>query len=294
MGGIPEDLKVRVPTPREAAGMREVRSVLLRLRLHSICEGAQCPNAVECWSARTATFLLLGDVCTRSCRFCAVTRGLVGAPLDPDEPRRLAEAVRELGLRHVVLTSVDRDDLPDGGASGFVTAVAEIHRTCRDVAVEVLIPDFGGSPQPVKAIAESGARVLSHNVETVRRLTPKLRDRRASYDQSLRVLELLAASSERRVIKSGLMVGLGERSEEVVDALRDLRAAGVAAVTLGQYLSPSRAAAPVVRWVSRGEFSMYAEEARALGFSHVLSGPRVRSSYHAEALLLPPCAASST
>lgn len=294
MADRPEWLKVRVPTPRESSGIRAVRDVLSRRQLHSICESARCPNVVECWAARTATFLLLGDVCTRSCRFCAVEAARAGRPLDGGEPQRLASAVRELGLHHVVLTSVDRDDLPDGGAAAFVAAVAAIREVCPSVGIEALTPDFAGRVESLTQIVASSVDVLAHNLETVRRLTPALRDRRATYGQSLRVLEFFVAGAAGRSVKSGLMVGLGERRDEVGEALHDMRDVGVDTVTVGQYLAPSPKAAPVVRFVEPEEFADIEAEARSIGFSRVLCGPRVRSSYRASELLLPSCASSSS
>jgi lipoic acid synthetase len=284
----PEWLKVRVPTPTESAGMADVRQVLARFRLTTVCQGAVCPNAVECWSARTATFMVLGDLCTRGCRFCGVETRDVGRPVESDEPDRLADAVVELGLRHVVLTSVDRDDLQDGGSKHFAACVRALKTT--GASVEVLIPDFGADPLRLAHILSSGADVLGHNVETVQRLTPAFRDRRASYRQSLDVLAYLRSGADGRVVKSGLMVGLGERREETRQTLQDLFDAGVRAVTVGQYLRPSFRAAPVARFVSPEEFEEIGAEARAIGFDSVVVGPFVRSSYHAARAFLESCA----
>jgi lipoic acid synthetase len=277
-------MRVRAPSAAEAQGMRAVRDVLQQERLHTICQGARCPNVVECWSARTATFLLLGEVCTRACRFCAVQHAPRGQEIDAGEPERVAAAARKLGLRYVVLTSVDRDDLPDGGSAAFCETVRAVKRESPETRVEVLVPDFGGAPRSLARILSSGADVLGHNVETVRRISPALRDRRASYERSLEVLAVLRQGSGGRPVKSGLMLGLGEEVGEVRQALADLRRAGVSSVTLGQYLAPSSKAVPVRRYVPPEEFDELAKDARALGFDRVTSGPRVRSSYHAEAV----------
>jgi lipoic acid synthetase len=264
--------------------MRAVRDVLQQESLHTICQGAQCPNVVECWSARTATFLLLGEVCTRACRFCAVRHAPRGQEIDAGEPGRVAAAMRKLSLRYVVLTSVDRDDLPDGGSTAFCETVRAIKRMSPETRVEVLMPDFGGDPRSLARILSSGADVLGHNVETVRRISPALRDRRASYERSLEVLATLRLGSGGRAVKSGLMLGLGEEPGEVREALADLRRAGVSSLTLGQYLAPSSKAIPVQRYVPPEEFEELAKDARGLGFDRVTSGPRVRSSYHADAV----------
>ena len=283
MSGHPSWIKVRVPTPAQSAGMAEMRDLLARHDLETVCQGAQCPNAVECWSARTATFMVLGDTCTRGCRFCDVPTGNPRGILDETEPLRLAAAVRELGLNYVVLTSVDRDDVPDGGAEAFARCVEAITAAAADVVIEVLMPDFGGDTKALDRMIVTKAGVFGHNLETVRRLTPALRDRRAGYDQSLGVLQHLASVSEGRAVKSGLMVGLGESLEEVQEAMADLRAAGVTMLTLGQYLQPSSAAVPVARFVSPEEFERLETDARNLGFKAVVAGPLVRSSYHAAA-----------
>ena len=281
MAQRPEWLKVRAPSAEEAEGVRTVRSLLSKHRLTTVCQGAVCPNAGECWGARTATFMILGETCTRGCRFCGVPTGDPGGVLDRDEPSRLAAAVAELDLRYVVLTSVDRDDLPDGGAGAFAETVRRIKATVDGIRVEVLIPDFSGDRAALREILASGADVVGHNLETVERLSPDLRDRRASYRQSLDVLAALKAGATGQVVKSGLMLGLGERTDEVHQALYDLREAGVQALTMGQYLQPTARSAPVIRYVAPDEFDALAAEARDLGFSSVVAGPLVRSSYHA-------------
>ncbi|MBU0595878.1 lipoyl synthase [Candidatus Bipolaricaulota bacterium] len=281
MSERPSWIKVRAPTAKEADGMRGMRDVLHRHRLTTICQGALCPNAVECWGAHTATFLLLGETCTRTCRFCGVPSGNPRTGLDADEPGRVANAAAELGLRHVVLTSVDRDDLPDGGAAAFAETIRRVKAAGDGITVEALIPDFAGEKSPLEVVLSAGADVVAHNIETVRRLTPALRDRRAGYDRSLRVLEHIAHRAQEARTKSGLMVGLGETRAEIEEALRDLHAAGVRIVTIGQYLRPTERAVPVERFVSPDEFDELAKRARAIGFHAAIAGPLVRSSYHA-------------
>jgi len=288
MSRHPSWVRVRVPTPAEADGIRAVRSVLERHRLTTVCQGAVCPNAMECWSARTATFMLLGDVCTRGCRFCAVKTGDPGGAVDADEPARLAAAVAELGLRYVVLTSVDRDDLSDGGAGLFAEAVERLKALDEEIRVEVLIPDFGGDHDALDRILASGADVIGHNVETVRRLTPNLRDRRAGYERSLDVLAYLSECASAPT-KSGLMVGLGESQAEIDATLGDLRDADVRIVTVGQYLRPSGRSAPVERYVPPEEFDEIAASASRIGFASVVAGPLVRSSYRALEAYLASC-----
>ncbi len=282
MAERPAWLRVRAPSPHEAEGIAAVRATLRAHGLSTICQGAKCPNQVECWGARAATFLLLGDVCTRACRFCGVAHAATGEPLDPLAPQRVARAAAALGLRYVVLTSVDRDDLADGGAGSLAATVRAVRDELPAARVEVLLPDFGGDGAALATVVAAGPDVLGHNLETVRRITPHVRDRRASYDRSLRVLAQLAATGGGRPAKSGLMLGLGETLDEVREALRDLRAAGVVALTLGQYLPPSARAVPVARYVPPETFDALGREARELGFSYVASGPLVRSSYHAE------------
>jgi lipoic acid synthetase len=279
----PDWLRVRAPTPAQAAGIRAVRAVLSRHGLHTVCQEALCPNAVECWGARTATFMILGNVCTRTCRFCGVPTGDPGGRVDEGESSRLADAIVELGLKHVVLTSVDRDDLEDGGAELFAKSVELVKQAKPDVRVEALIPDFSGDPRALNRVLSSGADVFGHNLETVRSLSAELRDRRASYEQSLTILGYLRASEKRRDarVKSGLMVGLGETRDDIQSTFADLREVGVDTLTIGQYLRPSAQATPVVRFVPPEEFDELASEARDHGFRSVVAGPLVRSSYHA-------------
>jgi len=277
----PEWLKVRAPG---GPGYVETRDTVKRLGLHTVCEEARCPNIGECWAHKTATLMLLGDTCTRNCHFCAVAHGRP-AEVDPGEPFRVANAVAQLGLRHVVITSVDRDDLPDGGAAHFAATARAVKALLPDCRVEVLIPDFHGDPAAVGIVAASPIDVLNHNVETVPRLYRRVRPG-ARYERSLAVLAA-GAGRPGLVTKTGLMLGLGETRDEVLCVFRDLRAVGCEILTLGQYLRPSGDARhlPVERYLPPAEFAALRDDALALGFSHVESGPLVRSSYHAWAQL---------
>ena len=263
--------------------MHALQRRLRGLGLHSVCEEARCPNRNACFSRGTVTFMLLGAVCTRTCRFCNVATGRP-APLDPAEPARIARAVCELGLAHAVLTSVNRDDLEDGGAAHFVRSIHEIRSAAPKTVVEVLTPDFAGRTASIDLVADARPDVYNHNVETVPRLYRSVRPA-ASYARSLALLERVRSRSSgpRSVAtKSGLMLGLGERREEILTVLRDLRAVGVECVTLGQYLRPTLRHLPVERYVDPGEFDELAAYARELGFESVASGPLVRSSFHAD------------
>ena len=259
----------------------KVHALLDELKLHTVCRSAHCPNRHACWNSGTATMMILGDVCTRGCRFCAVTTGRPG-PVDPTEPERVARAAAELALRHVVLTSVTRDDLEDGGASAFAACLRALHDTCPDVTTEVLIPDYQGAA--LDLVLQEKPDVLNHNLETVRRFQPAIRPQ-ANYERSLGVLRAAARFTPTPVVKSGLMLGFGERPDEVVDALRDLYAAGCRALTLGQYLAPTREHVPVEEFVPPEQFAEYERLAREIGFCAVASGPLVRSSYQADRLL---------
>ncbi len=274
----PSWLKVRPP-----AGERylHVKRSLRRLGLHTVCEEARCPNLGECWGGGTATIMLMGAVCTRGCRFCAVTSGHPRGVLDPLEPWKVVRVLGEWGLDYVVLTSVARDDLPDGGAAHFAQTVRAIKRQHPHVLVEVLIPDFQGDLDALKTVVEAGPDVVAHNVETVARLTPRVRDRRARYDQSLRVLQAVKEIDPTRYTKSSIMVGLGETEPEVVQTMRDLRAVGVDFLTIGQYLRPTAKHLPVVEYVPPEQFERYKRIGEELGFLYVAAGPLVRSSYRA-------------
>ena len=282
----PEWLRVR-PPGGERYGLIKAR--VRQLGLATVCEEARCPNIAECWGGGTATFMLMGEICTRGCRFCNVTTGRP-RPLDPGEPDKLAAVIAELGLDYVVLTSVDRDDLPDGGAEHFAPTVRLLKQRLPELLVEVLVPDFCGDLRAVATIVASGADVLGHNVETVPRLSVNVRDRRATYPQSLGVLRAFKELGRSRhegpvpFTKSSLMVGLGETPAEVEDCLRDLRAAECDIVTFGQYLQPSPRHLPVVEYVKPEQFAAYQELAQSMGFLYVASGPLVRSSYRAAEL----------
>jgi lipoic acid synthetase len=265
-------------TFREGPDYREIRRLTKELNLHTICEEARCPNVWECWNSRTATFLILGDICTRRCHYCAVTTGRP-LPLDEAEPGRVALAVKALGLRHAVLTSVNRDELPDGGARIFAETIRAVRRELPACTVEVLIPDFLGDETALETVLSAQPDILNHNIETVPRLFTSVRPQ-GRYPRSIALLQ--AASSRGAVTKSGLMVGLGETMEEVREVMRDLRGAGCSIVSVGQYLQPTTAHWPVMRFYSPEEFHLLREEGLALGFRHVESGPLVRSSYHAE------------
>ncbi len=276
----PDWIKVRAPVSPEYF---RTRSILSELKLHTVCQEACCPNIGECFSHRTATFMLMGDVCTRNCPYCAVAHGKV-RPLDPDEPRRIARAVAELGLRHVVVTSVDRDDLPDGGAGHFAATARAIKSASPEARVEVLVPDFQGSAASVDAVVESPIDIYNHNVETVPSLYRKARPG-GQYPRSLEVLrhakEHARAIGREVLTKTGVMLGLGEERAELLEVMRDLRAIECDILTLGQYLRPSRDHLPVERYVTPEEFAELKREGQAMGFRHVESAPLVRSSYHA-------------
>jgi lipoic acid synthetase len=269
-------LKVKAPG---GAAFVEVRRLMRDLELHTVCEAAHCPNVGECWSHRAATFMILGDVCTRNCGYCAIAHG-TPRPLDVEEPRRLAEAVLAMRLRHVVVTSVDRDDLPNGGAEQFAGVVREIRLRMADTTVEVLIPDFKGSEAALGIVVDARPDILNHNIETVPRLYRIARPG-GRYDRALELLARAKRMDPLLVTKSGIMVGLGETWEEALAALRDLRAAGADLITIGQYLRPSSGHMPVARFYTPGEFAELRRLGDDLGFRHVESGPLVRSSYHA-------------
>ncbi len=256
-----------------------LRSLLRAEALNTVCEEAHCPNIGECWDLGTATFMILGDICTRACTYCAVTSGRP-LPVDPAEPIRLASSVERMGLRYAVITSVDRDDLPDAGASMFAECIHQIRKRVPGCRIEVLIPDFGGMRESLQAVMDAGPDTLNHNIETVRRVFPRVRAR-GDYDLSL---ELIARAGEMRPevpTKSGMMVGLGETYSEVIETMRDLRSVDCNLLTIGQYLRPSQKHAPMTRWWTPQEFDELREEGLSMGFRHVASGPLVRSSYHA-------------
>lgn len=272
----PEWLKAPAPV---GGNYRELKSLVERLRLHTVCESAACPNVGECWNQRTATFMILGNFCTRRCGFCAVQKG---APLevDHDEPRRVAEACSVLGLRYAVITSVNRDDQKDGGASIFAATIRAIRERIPGCRVEVLVPDFQGSREAMAIVMDAAPDVLNHNIETVPRLYKQVRAG-ARYERSLEMLAYAQALRPDIPTKSGLMAGLGETNDEIIAVLRDLRAHGVSLATIGQYLRPTPQHLPVLRYATPAEFAAYKQAGMALGFTHVESGPLVRSSYHA-------------
>jgi lipoic acid synthetase len=274
----PPWLRVRAPG---GESYTRIKQTLRKLDLYTVCEEARCPNVGECWSAGTATIMLLGHTCTRGCRFCAVTTGNPRGAFDPREPEHVARAIAELGLKYVVLTMVDRDDLIDGGAGQVARTVTALRERCPELLVETLVGDFRSRFMDVETVLDAAPDVFAHNIEVVRRLTPTIRDARCRYDVSLAVLAAAKRRAPERFVKSSIMVGLGEEPGEVLETLADLRAAGVDIVTLGQYLRPTPKHAEVARYVTPEEFQDYEREAQALGFAFVASGALVRSSYHA-------------
>jgi lipoic acid synthetase len=275
---------LRAPAPG-GENYRDLKDLVSRMRLHTVCESAACPNMGECWNHRTATFMILGNVCTRRCGFCAVEKG-APLPVDYDEPQRVAEAVHTMGLRFAVITSVDRDDRTDGGAELFALTIRAIRERVPGCGVEVLVPDFQGKRTAVEIVMEARPDVFNHNTETVPRLYRQVR-LGARYDRSLEVLRYASELSPATPTKSGLMLGLGETDAEVLQVMRDLRAHGVAILTLGQYLRPSPRHLPIVRYVSPQEFDEFRRAGMEMGFAHVESGPLVRSSYRADSAVRP-------
>ena len=257
----------------------EVRKMLRHLGLNTVCQSAHCPNRGECWGKKTATFMILGTVCTRNCRFCAVSSGFPGKEISDDEPERVGQAVAILQVRHVVITSVTRDDLPDGGARHFARTLESIKRHAPATTREVLVPDFQGNSDALQQVLEERPSVFAHNIETVERLFPSVRSRGATYQRSLNILSQAASYGNGIVIKSGFMVGLGESARDVYDTLVNLRDAGCKIVTIGQYLRPTVKQVPVVDFIPPEQFQEYEQMAYELGFSFVVSGPFVRSSY---------------
>ena len=280
---LPEWLRITLPTSDSFA---RTRNLLDELKLHTVCESAKCPNHWEGWEKGTATFMIAGDRCTRACGFCAVSTAKPFA-LEADEPQRVAEATRRMKLKHVVITAVARDDLQDGGAEHFRRTIEAIRKLNPGIVIEVLVPDFNESDASIENVLNANPHIFNHNLETVRRLTPGVRHR-ATYDRSLSVL---AKAKEKRgssiYTKSGMMLGLGEREEEILKAMKDLRAANCDILTLGQYLQPTLKHLPVIEFVSPERFADYKTRAEEMGFVHVASGPMVRSSYHADEFSLP-------
>jgi len=272
----PDWLKIKL---QGAGQISQTERMLRQLSLHTVCEEANCPNRVECFGKKTATFMILGKVCTRRCTFCCVSKGAVQA-VDPEEAVRVAAAVKALGLKHVVVTSVTRDDLPDGGAAHFARVIQCIRELNDEVVIEVLIPDLGGDHRALATVVKASPQILNHNVETVPRLYPEVRPA-ADYHRSLRILAETKKLDPAIHTKSGIMVGLGEDPAEVAAVMADLRAAGCDFLTVGQYLAPSREHHPVMEYVQPQDFLKYRQQAERMGFRHVASGPFVRSSYHA-------------
>lgn len=272
---LPRWMKSQLPSGENYS---KVKRLIAKHKLNTICTSGNCPNKGECWNAGTASFMILGDKCTRNCRFCYV-KNLIPDPVDWEEPQRLAETIQTLALKHCVITSVDRDDLPDGGAKFWATTIKAIKELNPNTTMETLIPDFNAKKELVQIVIDAKPEVISHNLETVKRLTPKIRST-ARYDRSLKVISYIAEAGI--VPKSGIMLGLGERPEEVLEAMDDLKAAGCKVLTLGQYLQPDPHLMKVEEYITPEQFSIYRKEAYKRGFRYVESSPLVRSSYHAE------------
>ena len=273
----PDWLKIKIPSGEDYL---RVKKTLRTYNLNTVCEESSCPNVSKCWESGTATIMIMGNMCTRVCRFCDVSSGRP-APLDPDEPKRVAEAIKQWNLRYIVITSVCRDDLEDGGAAHFAKTIKSVKLSCPDTIVEPLIPDFNYDSDSIKKIIESEPEVVSHNIETVRRLSSKVRDSRATYDQSLSVLRKIKEINPKIYTKSSFMVGHGETKEEVIQTASDLKSANVDVITAGQYLQPSLNHLPVVEYVHPEKFASYQKIFEEMGFLHVVVGPFVRSSFQA-------------
>lgn len=282
LSGKPSYLKLKIP---KGSDYNDIRKALRERSLHTVCEEAKCPNLGECWSQRTATMMILGDTCTRACKFCHIKTGNPKGLLDLDEPRKASEMVSLMNLRYIVITSVDRDDLPDYGAGHFADVVKRVHQDHFDVKVEVLIPDFNVDENSMKILADSKPFVVAQNLETVKRLTHPVRDRRAGYEKTLQALKFYKEYDSTLVTKSSLMVGLGETKDEIVTALEDLHKVGVSIVTFGQYLRPTLAHLEVQKYYDQDEFDHLKKIAYDIGFEFVASGPMVRSSYKASEFL---------
>ena len=273
----PDWLKIKIPSGEDYL---RVKKTLRTYNLNTVCEESSCPNVSKCWESGTATIMIMGNMCTRVCRFCDVSSGRP-APLDPDEPKRVAEAIKQWNLRYIVITSVCRDDLEDGGAAHFAKTIKSVKLACPNTIVEPLIPDFNYDSNSIKKIIESEPEVVSHNIETVRRLSSKVRDSRATYDQSLSVLKKIKEINPKIYTKSSFMVGHGETKEEVIQTASDLKSANVDVITAGQYLQPSLNHLPVVEYIHPEKFASYQKIFEEMGFLHVVVGPFVRSSFQA-------------
>ncbi len=278
----PAWLKIKVPSGEE---YKEIFTLLKKYNLSTVCQEAQCPNINECWSRKSATIMILGKICTRACRFCAVETGDPKGLVDPDEPKHVAEVVKRFGLKYLVITSVDRDDLEDFGSSHYASTIKSIRDKSPNTKVEVLIPDFSGNSEFLKKVIDAHPFVIGHNVETVERLTPRIRDRRSSYEQSIEVLRDIKKLDNSIYTKSGFMVGFGEKIEEIVQTLKDLKATSIDIVTIGQYLQPTKKHHFVQKYYTPEEFDEFKRIGEDLGIHHVISGPLVRSSYHADEMV---------
>ena len=278
----PEWLRIRLPSGKNYVNIRQT---LASLDLHTVCEEARCPNIGECWGGGTATIMIMGDICTRGCRFCSVASG---RPLflDSEEPDKVAKAIKKWGLRYVVITSVCRDDLPDGGANHIAKTIKSVKVQCPETIVEPLIPDLLGNRCALEKIIDAGPEVISHNIETIARLSPLIRDPRATYQQSLSVLQMIKNIDCKIYTKSSMMLGLGETEEEVIQVARDLRSVGVDIVSMGQYLQPTSRHLPVKEYISPEKFDSYRNRIEKMGFAYVVAGPFVRSSYKAGELFI--------
>jgi lipoic acid synthetase len=273
----PEWIRTKIRLTQET---RDVNAIIGKFGLNTVCKEANCPNRMECFSRKTATFMILGSVCSRNCTFCDVTHGKP-QPVDHEEPKHVALAVKEMGLKYVVVTSVTRDDLPDGGAEHFARVIREVRQQSEDIGIEVLIPDFKGDEQALRVVVEAKPKVINHNIETLRRLYPDLRPQ-ADYERTLTLLKRVKEMDKEIISKSGFMVGLGETEDEVGQLMTDLRRHDCEILTIGQYLQPSKQHYPVIEYVQPETFKKYEEMGYALGFRHVVSGPLVRSSYQAD------------
>ncbi|HRW35179.1 MAG TPA: lipoyl synthase [Thermotogota bacterium] len=273
----PEWIRTKIRSTQET---KDVNAIIGKFGLNTVCKEANCPNRMECFSRKTATFMILGRICSRNCTFCDVTHGKP-QPVDSDEPRHLALAVQEMGLKYVVVTSVTRDDLSDGGAGHFASVIREIQSISKDIGIEVLIPDFKGDEDALRAVIQAKPKVINHNIETLKRLYPDLRPQ-AKYERTLTLLKRIKQMDQEIISKSGFMVGLGETLSEVEQLMADLRAHDCEMLTIGQYLQPSRNHYPVIEYVRPDTFKRYEEMGYDMGFKHVVSGPLVRSSYHAD------------
>ncbi len=280
--GKPGWLKIKPPEGK----FPELKQILRGQNIVTVCEESRCPNTAECWSGGTATFMVLGDTCTRACNFCATKTGFTRIPPDPTEPENVAQAVAKMKLDYVVITSVDRDDLPDQGAGHFAKCIRAVKELDSSIIVEVLIPDFRGNRDCIRTIVDAEPEVIAHNVETVRRLQGKVRDPRANYEQSLSVLRIVKELNSKIYTKSALMVGFGETEEEIIESMKDLRTIDVDMLTIGQYLRPSAWHLPVEEYVKPEKFRLYEQKGKELGFLYVAAGPFVRSSYKAGELFM--------